>query len=176
MQPTEAWLPVSGWEGMYSVSNFGRVRSEARAVVYVNGKTQTVRERILRAATKKSGHKSVMFYRDAKQKRLHVHRLVALAFIGPQPSPLHEVAHNDGNPSNNARGNLRWATRSSNHMDKVAHGTHNRGDQHPNHKITDAQVRSIRADSRHAKTIADEYGITWQHVYGIKANSTRKFA
>lgn len=176
MTPNERWLPIAGWEGLYSVSDLGRIRSEARVVLYVTGKSQTVRERILSPAVKARGHMSVQLYRGQKGKRMHVHRAVAIAFIGPQPSPLHEVAHNDGDPGRNCVSNLRWDTRSGNHKDKVAHGTHNRGERHPLHKITDAQVRSIRADARRAKTIADEYGICAATVFGIKAYSTRKFA
>lgn len=176
MQPTEQWLPIAGWDGMYSVSNLGRVRSEARVVTYASGKRQTVRQRILREATKRSGHRSVQLHRGGVRRRLHTHRLVAFEFIGPPPSPLHEVAHNDGDPSHNEVGNLRWATRRDNHMDKVAHGTHNRGNQHPNHKVTDAQVRRIRGDARPNKAIAAEYGIAWQTVWAIKTNRTRTFA
>ena len=59
---------------------------------------------------------------NGKLKSHLLHRLVALAFIGPQPSPKHEVCHNDGNPLNNVPGNLRWGTRSENLYDTVRHG------------------------------------------------------
>lgn len=172
----EAWLPVAGFEGIYSVSSSGRVRSEARAVVYAAGKKQTVRQRVLSPAKKASGHLSVMLYRGQHRQRLHVHRLVAIAFIGPQPSALHEVAHRDGDPSNNAPSNLRWSTRSENHADKVIHGTHNRGERHPLSKLSDEQVRSIRASRNTTKQIANEFGITAGHVWAVKAGKARTYA
>lgn len=175
MLPTETWLPVAGWEGFYSVSNLGRVRSEERTIVHAIGRTQFVRERILRAATKRSGHQSVCFCRGAEQRRMHVHRLVALAFIGPAPSALHEVAHNDGDPRHNYMSNLRWATRSENHMDKVAHGTHNRGERHPRCTIPDEVVRQVRAATGLCKTIGAKFNIHPGYVWAIRAGLTRKF-
>lgn len=171
----ERWAPIDGFNGLYSVSSAGRVRSEARVVVYASGKKQTVRERIMSPATKRSGHQSVMLYGGAR-KRFHIHRLVALAFIGEPPTALHEVAHCDGNPANNCADNLRWATRSENHADKVAHGTHNRGESHPLCKLTDDQVRSIRASSAKAPDIAAQYGVSWQHVRAIKTMKSRRWA
>lgn len=159
MTSNERWLPIAGWEGYYSVSSLGQVRSETRVVTYITGKQQTVRQRILRQATKKSGHKSVCLYRGAEQKRMHVHRLVALAFIGPQPSPLHEVAHDKGDPSKNAVGDLRWDTRSGNHKDKVAHGTHNRGERHPLCTVPDDVVRQVRAATGLCKDIGAKFNI-----------------
>ena len=50
----------------------------------------------------------------AKGLKTGIHRLVALTFLGPPPSPLHEVAHSDGNRHNNAITNLRWATHAQN--------------------------------------------------------------
>jgi hypothetical protein len=173
---TEQWQPVAGFEGVYSVSNLGRVRSEPRVIVYATGKRINLRGRILRPATKARGHQSVCLYRGASAVRAHVHRLVLIAFVGEPPSPLHEGAHNDGEPKHNAVSNLRWATRSENHRDKVAHGTHNRGDRHPNKKVTDAQVRAIRSSQKHARVLAKEYGLTWQYVYAIKSNKTRRFS
>lgn len=169
---SEQWMPIAGYEGLYSVSSLGRIRSEARSVVYAAGKSQTVRERIMAQAKKQKGHRSVMLY-GKERRRLHVHRLVALAFIGPQPSPLHEVAHCNGDPSNNAATNLRWATRAENHADKLLHGTHNRGERHPLSKLTNAQTEDIRASTLTNKQIAAEFGICASHAWAIKNRKTR---
>lgn len=169
----EQWAPIDGFPG-YSVSSPGRVRSEQRTVLYESGKTQSVRERIMSPAKKRSGHLTVMLHGD-EDRRLHVHRLVAAAFIGAQPSQLHEVAHRDGDPSNNAASNLRWATRAENHGDKVAHGTHNRGEAHPLCKLTTEQVKEIRVAPGWCKDIARAYGISFQHVWSIKRGLSRSF-
>ena len=172
---SEAWMACPGWEGLYSVSSHGRVRSEQRIVKYACGKSQTVRQRVMSPAKKKSGHLSVMFYRGSCATRLHVHRLVATCFIGPQPSPLHEVAHNDGNPGNNSASNLRWSTRSENHRDKVSHGTHNRGQRHPLARLSDAQVADIRASGLSNADVALAYSVTAKHVWAIRAHKAREY-
>ncbi len=171
---SEQWCPVAGYEGFYSVSSMGRIRSEARVVLYRTGKRQSVRERIMSPASKVLGHRSVMFY--PQRKRLHVHRLVALAFIGPPPTALHEVAHRDGDPSNNVVTNLRWSTRSDNHADKVAHGTHNRGERHPLSKLSDVEARAIRTSPRSSKQLATDYGISAGHAWAVKTGRARSFA
>jgi len=84
----------------------------------------------------------------AKGLKTGIHRLVALTFLGPPPSPLHEVAHSDGNRHNNAITNLRWATHAQNVADSFVHGTAHvpvfRGQRHPRTTLTDSAVREIR--------------------------------
>lgn len=73
----------------------------------------------------------------------YVHRLVAEAFLdNPEGKP--DVAHLDGNGSNNRLENLRWATESENMSDKKIHGTHTQGEKHGKAKLTDAEVIAIR--------------------------------
>jgi hypothetical protein len=120
----ETWLPVPGYEGMYEASDQGRIRSLARVVMMSDGRTKTVRERILRpGANSVTGYTLVDLYADGVRTTFNIHRLVMLAFVGPCPDGL-EVCHNDGNRANNTRSNLRYDTRSANHLDSVRHGTH----------------------------------------------------
>lgn len=58
----------------------------------------------------------------AKGIKTGIHRLVALTFLGPPPTALHEVAHNDGDRNNNAVANLRWVTHAENVADSFRHG------------------------------------------------------
>jgi hypothetical protein len=173
---TELWRPIAGLEGFYSVSSLGRIRSEARVTAGPAGKRYTVRERIMSPARKERGHLSVMVYAPGAARRLHVHRAVAFAFIGQAPTNLHEVAHNDGDPSNNAVENLRWSTRAENHADKVSHGTHNRGERHTLSKVSNAQVIEIRGSTMTAKEIAAAYGIHKKYASAIRAGSRRSIA
>lgn len=115
----EEWRPVAGCEGIYDVSNLGRVRSLAR----VNRKGQPVRGRILKQLIRRDGRPQVNASLNGVRKTFHVHRLVATAFLG-EPRPGEVVCHGDGDPANNAARNLRWDTRSSNNLDSVRHGTH----------------------------------------------------
>lgn len=108
----EEWKPVTGYEGRYEVSTEGSVRS-------------LLSRKILRTSSNKRGHLRVKLYAGGhgSGRTLLVHRLVMLAFAGPQPEG-HEVCHRDGNPTRNMCSNLRWGTKRDNTLDSVTHGTH----------------------------------------------------
>jgi hypothetical protein len=103
--------------------------------------------------------------------------LVALAFHGPQPTPEHEAAHNDGIPSNNCDWNIRWATPKENFEDRLYHGAHTFGEQNPNVKLTDEQVRLIRARFHIGKetkaSLARLFGVRDSHIHVIVTNRQR---
>lgn len=120
----EEWRQVEGWPG-YEVSSLGRVRSVGRVIMRSNGIPQTVRTRILSAATDPvSGYLRVGLYLTGMRRRtLLVHVLVARAFHGKRPEGC-EVRHLDGNGSNCAATNLAYGTSSENNWDQIAHGRH----------------------------------------------------
>jgi hypothetical protein len=119
----ETWRPIPDWEGYYSVSDHGRVRSEPRTVHTIDGQTRHVRGRILRLDADFNGRYTVTLSRAGRRNRRTVHRLVAAAFLGPCP-PGHEVCHGDGDHTNNYVRNLRFDTKRNNVLDSVRHGTH----------------------------------------------------
>lgn len=123
--PGEEWRPIPGYEGYYDVSGLGRVRSAARTIQRIDGKTMTFRERELKQHVNTPGYFAVVLSRCDSQRQWGVHQLVCLAFHGPKPTPKHEVRHLNGNPQDNRPDNLRWGTRSENTRDRVVHGTHN---------------------------------------------------
>ena len=119
----ETWKPVVGWEGLYSVSDRGRVRSEDRTVHYSSGRIRTVRGKIRALGSHRFGYPMVtMKSAGRKQRTEYVHRLVLEAFVGPCPEGM-EVCHNNGDPTCNLLSNLRWDTHSENTRDKRRHGT-----------------------------------------------------
>jgi hypothetical protein len=120
----EHWLPVVGHEGIYEVSDRGRVRSLER-VILVNGPQQvrTIRARILKQHPRDTGHMTVGLRSPARTA--HVHHLVLEAFAGPRPPGLWGC-HNDGVAANNHVSNLRWDTPQSNVHDTIRHGTNPR--------------------------------------------------
>lgn len=113
----EIWKPIEGYEGIYSVSNYGRVKRLQRTMYNsgTKGGIYTIREKILtpRVNTKRHGYCEISLHKNGKEKRFKIHRLVAIAFI-PNPQHLPEVHHKDGNKKNNNVSNLEWVTSKQN--------------------------------------------------------------
>ena len=105
----EIWKDIEGYEGIYQVSNLGRVKSLERVIVRGNGATLPVPKRILKSAKNKDGYQLVNLWKEGNRKRMYVHRLVAQAFL-PNPDDLPQVNHKDENPSNNHVDNLEFCT------------------------------------------------------------------
>lgn len=104
----EIFKDIKDYEGLYQVSNLGRVKSIEH---YVNSNLgqRLVKERLLSKAKDKKGYYRVTLWKDNKDKHYLVHRLVAETFI-PNPENLPTVNHKDENPSNNCVDNLEWCT------------------------------------------------------------------
>lgn len=117
----ERWLPVVGYEGLYEVSDLGRVKSLAR-YVRDRGGVRLVRERVLKSKSQGFGYRTVMLCREGHRKTRTIHQLVLESFVGPRPEGM-VACHGDGDPANNRRSNLRWDTQSNNLYDAVRHGT-----------------------------------------------------
>ena len=103
----EKWKDIVGYEGLYQVSNLGRVKSLQRTILCNTGVYTTVNERILSAADKGLGYMVVGLNKNGIHKTARVHRLVAVAFI-PNPNGFSLINHKDKNPKNNRIDNLEW--------------------------------------------------------------------
>lgn len=104
----EYWKPVVGYEGLYEVSNWGRVKSVKRLVKSPRG-YRTVCERILKPTKDSHGYLCVSLHKEGKMKFVKIHRLVAEAFLDNTDN-LPCVNHKDENPLNNVVSNLEWCT------------------------------------------------------------------
>ena len=104
-------------------------------------------------------------------KNIRAHRLVCRLVHGEAPSPQHHVAHSCGTPLCVAPKHLRWATRIENEADKLLHGTQARGETHGASKLTEADVRAIRASYSKGQqtyfTLATQYGVAWTTISSI---------
>lgn len=111
---TETWRPIPGYERTYRVSSLGRIYSIPRP---------RTRGGLLSVKISKRGYPAVALVQDGKQVTHEVHRLVALAFLGPRPAGA-DVRHLDGDCLRPHVDNLAYGTRSENQYDLVAHGRH----------------------------------------------------
>ncbi len=104
----EKWQSIKGYEGIYEVSDKGRIRSSKGKTTH--SKKHGIRiweERIMKLKTDKNGYKRITLYKDKKAKDFLVHRLVAEAFC-KKTEGKNLINHIDGNPSNNDYENLEW--------------------------------------------------------------------
>lgn len=176
------WRVIEGFP-LYEISNTGVLRSWRKKERFWRnpdsspGKRDTPVE-LSGTKTAKGYTAFILRGEDGRPARRLCHRLVALAFLGPPPTPNHtDVAHNDGNPGNNSVENLRWATHRDNQLDMFKHGTAQNGEKSVTCKITESQAIEIRnrvaKEGRGAQTlISEEFGISKAQVSRI-VNKTR---
>ena len=151
----EVWKPIEE-NPDYEVSNQGRVRSLKHGKV-----------RVLALQRGTGGYPQVQLSGGSRSWTRTVHGLVAKAFLGPRPDG-YQCCHNDGDCTNNAADNLRWGTHEENCLDAVRHGTVTRGERHARALLTRDQVLRIRQDSRAARVISEEYGVSRKAISDVK--------
>lgn len=155
----EQWKAVPGYEGLYMVSDTGKV------VSVKNGRWRPVR------FCDRKGYFGVQISKNDKKTSFGVHRLVALAFL-PNPDNKPHVNHIDGNKKNNQLSNLEWVTVSENclHSIHVLGQAKSKGEKHSQAILTEDDVYWIRAWRYHAclaRSVAAAFGIKERTVYAI---------
>jgi len=164
----ETWKPVVGYEGLYEVSNFGRVRSLDREGVF-KGRWGEVCMRFpgkeMRISRARSGYCYLSLSRGAISTKHLLHRLVLAAFAGP--SDL-QVNHKNGDKEDNRLANLEYCTSQENLLHCTRVLKKKIGEGNGCAKLKTADIPKIRADSRSLKAIARDYGVTHQAIYLVK--------
>ena len=132
----EEWRDIFGWEGLYEISNLGRLKSLKRLFV--------PKDRILKTCVDRDGYLFAGLFRNGKRLSCaKVHRLVLEAFVGQRPSGF-ECRHKDGDKTNNRLSNVEWSTHIVNERDKYNHGTTMTGSKNGYSKLQEADVIEIR--------------------------------
>ena len=167
--PNEEWRDIKDYEGLYQVSNMGRVRSIR------NGKI-----RIFKIAEKYLSYYAVHFRENGINKMFKVHRLVAQAFI-PNPENKPCVNHIDGNKWNNRADNLEWVDQSENNLHAIRIGLRKYDQPHIKaRKLTPEDVRFIRENYKPydkefgQSALAKKFGVSHGEIYHIINNKIFK--
>jgi hypothetical protein len=153
----EVWKEIAGYEGLYEVSNFGRMRSLDRIGNHAIYGDFVKKGQIL-TPCKTSGYPSYKLRLNKRTNTVYAHRIVLNTFVGQCPKGM-EGCHNDGNKNNPRLDNLRWDTSKNNKLDMVAHGTDGKGERASMAKLTTIQVLEIRNSSERNGVLAKKYGV-----------------
>lgn len=155
--PLLTWKPIAGFPG-YEVSKWGVVRRKRDGWCPARCPT-------------KNGYLHVRIHRpDGRCITKAVHVLVCRAFNGRRPSARHEVSHRDGVKTNNRAANLRWATRAENYLDRVKHGTSNRGSRNGRAILDETMVKMVRELHKiPADVFARQLGVTAATIEAVRA-------
>ena len=118
----ENWKPVVGYEGFYEVSDYGRIRTVEHVSKSScrNGGSRKVPSHLLKQNEKRNGYLMVDLCKEGKIRTTLVHRIVADAFLGPEPQL--QVNHKNLNKKDNRVANLEWVSAKENSTHRVANG------------------------------------------------------
>lgn len=168
----EQWKPVLGWEGIYEVSDMGRVR---RVAPRGNNQKREASGGLLKLGVIKDGYLNVILREGGREQNRKVHRLVLESFVGPSELLCN---HKNGNKQDNWLENLEWVTRSQNSrhaFDVLGHKVVS-GEDNGHAKLTWEQVREIRAKYKprvySVWKLAREYGVCGQGIHNIIKGKT----
>ena len=156
----EVWKDIEGYEGLYQVSNYGRIKSLSR----IDARGHKRKEKILKLIHDKDGYLLVNLYKNNKVKIHSVHRVVAQAFI-PNPDNLPEVNHKIDNfehRSDNRVENLEWCT----HEYNCNYGTRNEKLSESNKGKNSKKVKCITTNEvfNSIKDAEEKYGVSHQNI------------
>jgi hypothetical protein len=169
----EEWRPVLGYEGLYSVSNLGRVRIEAKVHKSKTGWERFAPSKIMAQARCVRGYARVQLTKDGTRVGKLVSRLVAEAFIGPAPKG-YEVCHGINGNTDNSLSNIYYGTKQRNERDKVRDGTVLRGEKVHWTKLKKEDAIAIRNSTENQRVLAARYGVHFSNISAIQLRKSWK--
>ena len=141
----EEWRPIKDYEGLYEVSNMGRVRSLDRIIIDSKGRKHPFEGKIMKLQLDRYGYLYISLNKDGKRK-FKVHRLVAEAFIS-NPEGKKHVDHINTNKEDNRVENLRWVTPKENNNNELTK-EHKKGCQLGEKSVCSKCVIQISPDGK----------------------------
>lgn len=115
---SEQWKDIKEYEGLYQISNYGRIKSLNRIIICSDGQLKPIKEKYIKFGNNGTGYKFCYLWKNNKSTRFYIHRLVAEYFVENINKDIYnQVNHIDGNRSNNYYKNLEWCSPSMNMFD-----------------------------------------------------------
>lgn len=164
----EEWKDIPGFEGLYKISSFGRVRSFPREKKGNWGHILLTKDRILKQGINKNGYPRVILYNGPTKVSFYIHVLVLNAFIdNPEGKP--ERNHKKGKKWNNTFFSLEWVTKSENMQHAKDIGLNKVIAEGCNFaKLTSKEVLEIFSSKLSAGKLAKMYKVSQSSIYDIK--------
>lgn len=174
----EIWKDIEGYEGAYSISTLGRIKSEDSIATPCKARPNGhfVKGRIMKTPVDTMGYKIVRLYKNGGNVKAYVHRLVAEAFL-PKDESRNYVNHIDSDRLNNNLENLEWVTQKENCAHSISKGRarYHSGEECNNVKLNKEQVIEIRKlllVGKTQKEIAEMYNVSPSCIFSISNNRT----
>ena len=154
----EVWKDVKGYEGLYKISNRGRIKGKFGKFL---------------SGSNSHGYLRVLLYKNSDVKSKSIHRLVAEAFIENTENKPY-INHIDGDKTNNVVTNLEWCTQLENIQHCIKNGRKNDfGENSKRHKLTFKDVEFIRNNYKArdkqfgARVLAKQFNVSEREIYRV---------
>ena len=176
---TEIWKDIIGYEGLYEISNLGRVKSLERFRKGKGNGRWLLKEKILNHSKPLDSYEHAILCKNAKRTTILIHILVANHFVA-NPNNYPEVNHENGDKNCNEYWNLKWCTRKQNEEHAWATGLKSgmKGQNNPMCKLTNLQISEIRNKYQTGNYLqihlAKEYGISSGYVSILISQQNRR--